>query len=143
MIEIVIPGAPVPKGRPRFSGKTGHTYTPERTRNYEALIRLAAGDRMAGRPPFDGPIELTVDVRLPISGSWPKKRQAAARSGDERPVKRPDCDNFLKIALDALNLIVWNDDSQVVDARVSKHYSDTPGMTVRIAPITPHQGVFQ
>lgn len=142
MIEIVLPGEPVPKGRPRFSRATGHTYTPERTANYEALIRLAAGEQMRGEPPLSGAMAITVDVYLAISASWSKKRQAAARAGTERPVKRPDADNFLKGALDACNMIVWNDDAQVVDARVTKHYSDRPRLEIRVQPITD-QGVFQ
>ncbi|MEW8997914.1 MAG: RusA family crossover junction endodeoxyribonuclease [Thermoanaerobacter sp.] len=33
--KIVVPGRPVPKGRPRFA--KGHAYTPEKTRMYEEL----------------------------------------------------------------------------------------------------------
>ena len=33
MIRIVLAGDPVAKGRPRFSRKTGHTYTPEKLNN--------------------------------------------------------------------------------------------------------------
>lgn len=37
-ISIMIEGAPVPKGRPRFM-RNGHTYTPEKTRQAEAYVR--------------------------------------------------------------------------------------------------------
>lgn len=37
MISFTIEGVPVPKGRPRFT-RSGHTYTPDTTRKYEALV---------------------------------------------------------------------------------------------------------
>lgn len=36
-IEFTVPGAPVGKGRPRFM-KNGHTYTPQKTRDYEGKV---------------------------------------------------------------------------------------------------------
>ena len=37
--ELTIPGEPVGKGRPRFT-KNGHSFTPEKTVNYENLVKL-------------------------------------------------------------------------------------------------------
>ena len=36
-VEFTVPGIPVGKGRPRFM-KNGHTYTPQRTRDYEDKV---------------------------------------------------------------------------------------------------------
>lgn len=141
MIEIVLLGKPVAKGRPRFVKETGHTFTPTRTREYEAALKYAAIEVMGDRPPLDGPLYLEIDVKLPIPQSWPKKRQAAARSGQERPTKKPDFDNYAKV-IDACNLVVWIDDGQIVDARVRKAYSDKPGMWIRVSPILT-DGVFE
>lgn len=139
MIEIVVLGVPVAKGRPRFSKDTGHVYTPEKTRNFEAALKYAAEQVMGDRIPLDGPLDLEIVVKLPIAKSWPKKKQADARSGALRPTKKPDFDNYAK-TVDALNMVVWQDDGQVVDARVRKFYSDKPGMWVRVKPI--EEGVF-
>lgn len=139
MIEIVVLGVPVAKGRPRFAKATGHTYTPEKTRNFEAALKYAAEQAMGDRPPLQGPISLEIDVKLPIAQSWPKKQQAAARSGALRPTKKPDFDNYAK-TVDALNMVVWLDDGQVVEASVRKTYSDKPGMWVRVKPLG--EGVF-
>lgn len=139
MIEIVVLGVPVAKGRPRFAKATGHTYTPEKTRNFEAALKYAAEQAMGDRPPLQGPISLEIKVKLPIAQSWPKKQQAAARSGALRPTKKPDFDNYAK-TVDALNMVVWLDDGQVVEATVSKNYSDKPGMWIRVKPI--EEGVF-
>ena len=139
MIEIVVLGIPVAKGRPRFSKATGHTYTPEKTRNFEAALKYAAEQVMGDRPPLDGPLRVQITVKLPIPASWAKKQQAAARSGALRPTKKPDFDNYTK-TVDALNQVVWLDDGQVVEAAVSKFYSDKPGMWVRVQPL--EEGVF-
>lgn len=134
MIEIVLLGTPRGKERPRLT-KSGHVYTPEKTRNYEAALKYAAQQAMGDRPPLDGPLTMSMSVVVPIPQSWPKKRQEAARSGLEWPTKKPDGDNFLKMK-DALNLVVWIDDSQIVREYVEKKYGDKPGMTIRVGPIS-------
>ena len=40
-VEIELSGQPVGKGRPRFT-KTGHAYTPEKTKEYERRLHAAA-----------------------------------------------------------------------------------------------------
>ena len=140
MIEIVLLGAPRGKERPRGT-KDGQFYTPDKTRNYEAALKLAAGQVMGERPLLEGPLELDIIIRRPIPRSWSKKRQAAARSGVLRPTSKPDFDNYAK-TVDALNLIVWIDDSQVVDGRVRKFYSDKPGMFITVRPILLEEGIF-
>lgn len=137
-VEIVLYGAPRGKERPRGT-KDGHFYTPEKTRSYEAALKYVAGTVMADRPLLSGPLQLDMIVRVPIATSWPKKRQEDARSGRERPTKKPDFDNYAKV-VDALNLIVWTDDAQIVDGRVRKFYSDKPGMWITIWPAG--EGVF-
>ena len=133
MIEIVLLGAHRGKERPRAT-RGGHVYTPEKTINYEAALKYAAMQVMGDRAPLDGPLHIDLDIVLPISPSWPKKRQAAARAGGEWPTKKPDYDNVAKM-LDALNLVVWIDDGQIVSANIRKRYGDKPGLWVKVKPI--------
>ena len=58
-IKIVIPGRPVPKGRPRF-GRGGNVYTPKRTREYEELVGWYA--KQCIPEPLKGDIELHIKV---------------------------------------------------------------------------------
>lgn len=142
MIEIVVLGRPVAKGRPRFS-KDGHTYTPEKTRNFEAVLKYAAEQVMGQRPPLEGPLALDMLVVAPIPVSWAKKRQDAARAGVLLPTGRPDWDNFAK-TIDACNLVVWVDDGQIVDARVRKRYGDKPGTWIKVSQLNePTGGIFE
>jgi Holliday junction resolvase RusA-like endonuclease len=139
LIEIVLLGKPVAKGRPRFNKETGAAYTPEKTRTYEQMLRLAAEDAMAGRPPLEGPLRLEMRVVAPIPPSWSKRKQDAARAGDLLPTGKPDWDNFGKV-VDAGNLVLWVDDGQIVDGRVRKSYGDKPGMFITVEPVPT--GVF-
>lgn len=134
MIRIVLAGEPRGKGRPRFSRKTGRTYTPEQTRTYEAQLAWAAQVQMAGRPPLIGPLAVTIIARKSVPASFSKKQKAAAAAGALRPTVKPDFDNFAK-CVDALNKIVWNDDAQVVEARVRKFYSEKPEMEICVSPL--------
>ena len=139
-VAIYLAGAPLAKGRHRTT-KTGHTFTPERTRSFEARLAWAAQEAMGGRPPLEGPLAVDVVIRMPVPVSKPKKWQAAALAGEIRPTKKPDADNFAKM-LDACNLIAWVDDSQIVRLVVEKFYSDQPGFLAKVAPINPKTGVF-
>lgn len=126
-LSIVIPGVPVPKGRPRLSTFGGHAraYTPGKTRRYEDLIRLEGGRAMEERPLLVGPLAVEVRAFVPIPKSLNKTKTAAAMAGTLRPITRPDVDNYSKM-IDGLNGIAWDDDSQVVSLLSTKHYSDRP-----------------
>ena len=135
MIEIVVPQTPVGKGRARFVKATGRTYTPQKTVAFEGLVALAGQEAMAGAAPLDGPLKVVVSAYFPVPASKPKKWQAAALDGRIRPTKKPDGDNVLKAIADALNLIVWIDDAQIVDATVRKFYARIPKTMVQIVEI--------
>jgi Holliday junction resolvase RusA-like endonuclease len=122
----------VGKGRPRFVRATGRTYTPAKTANYEAILAAAGIDAMIheGWHPLAGPLEVRVTAFMPIPRSWSRKKQQAALEGAIRPGK-PDADNILK-TLDALNNIVWRDDAQIAEARVSKLYDAQPRLEIEV-----------
>jgi len=135
-IVIELAGTPLGKGRPRFMRRTGHAYTPEKTRNFEGNLRLAAQDIMAGRAPMEGPLCVRVEAHFPIPKSWSKTKQAGARLGAYRPTTKPDWENIAKM-LDAFNEIVWRDDSQVVEGVIAKFYSDRPRLRVEVSQSLP------
>lgn len=105
-------------------------FTPQRQRNYMAVLKQYAADAMVGRPPFDGPVEMTVVATWP----WPKSLSAKKRAlpGAERKKTTPDADNITKIIKDALNLIVFTDDARISDLHVAKRFGDCPGVAVEV-----------
>lgn len=137
-ISIVVPGEPAAKGRPRIGRmKNGRpvAITPTKTRTREGVIASLAIEAMAGRPPLDGPVALSVTAIFAIGKSWSKKTVAAALAGFTRPTKRPDGDNLLKLAADSLNSIVYVDDAQVVEATVSKAWGRVPQTIITVKPV--------
>ena len=133
MIQFTIPGEPVPQARPRLS-KTGIAYTPEKSRRYKEYIRLLASAKMAGKTPLEGPLCLSVRVYRSVPKSRSKKWQTEAKTGKERPIQKPDLDNYIKAVQDGLNGIVWHDDSQIVTygAPFGKFYDDGGGPRVEV-----------
>jgi Holliday junction resolvase RusA-like endonuclease len=44
--------------------------------------------------------------------------------------------------IDACNLIVWIDDSQIVRSTITKRYGDTPGVWISVRPAQSTEGIF-
>lgn len=56
-----------------------------------------------------------------------------------KPIKKPDIDNILKILLDALNGIAFEDDIQIVSVIAEKFFSDEDFIEFEILPIVSHE----
>jgi Holliday junction resolvase RusA-like endonuclease len=135
MIVIELEGAPLGKGRPRFTSWGGpkHAYTPARTAAYEQALGYMALQAMRGKKPLTEAVRVVVTASMPIPKSWPPSKRKGALVGAIRPTGKPDCDNILKM-LDALNKIVWLDDAQVVSAEIHKIYSSRPRLVIEVHP---------
>lgn len=138
MIAFELPGEPRGKGRPRsrVAWTKGDkpfvaVYTDAETRAYERALALAAKVAMRGKEPMGGPLRAFVAAYMSVPGSWSNSKRDAALVGKIRPMGRPDVDNMLKV-IDALNKIVWTDDSVVVDVRVAKFYSERPRLVIKV-----------
>ena len=101
--RFTIPGEPVSKARARFT-KSGHSYTPEKTKEGEQRVALAFRAKVKGTP-RDNEIAYRVEARF-YNGT----RQ------------RRDVDNMVKLILDGLNGIAWLDDNQVTQIAARKSY---------------------
>jgi Holliday junction resolvase RusA-like endonuclease len=132
MVTMKVDGVPVPKGRARYVRRGNHisTYTPEKTRTYETLIKDAARQAMGVSEPLETPVSLYLYIRVPIPASATKKRLQAIASGDEKPTKKPDASNVLKSVEDGMNGVVYKDDSQIVNIHVTKVFSSEPGVDI-------------
>lgn len=97
MTTFVVPGPPIPKGRPRLNTHTGVWYTPTRTKHYEELVAECA---------------MTSGLRLE-----PKKKYALEITLYVSTY-RGDCSNVAKSLEDGLNTYAKHDgwdDRQIVD----------------------------
>ena len=134
-VHLRVDGLVIGKGRPRFSRKTGTAYTPERTVSYENLVAWHAQGVMKGRPLIVGPVRVEISIYVQIPVSKTKKFKTAAASGALWPTGTPDIDNAVKGIFDAINKVVWLDDSQVVSLCATKSYSDRPRFEMTIVEI--------
>ena len=142
LIVICVPGKPEPQRRAKaraITTKSGRTmaqvYDPAVSRNWKAAARIAAAEKMQGRPVLLGPVRVSVLAQFAVPRGWPAWKQEAALAGTIKHTTRPDADNLLKPAKDALKSIVWQDDSQVVDEQALKEYSLRPALWIKVTPL--------
>lgn len=136
-VVFTVPGEPQGKGRPRIGrvGTQARMFTPAKTVAYEGLVALAAQEAMQGRELITGPVLLEMRMLHPVPASWSKKKSAAALEGDVMPTVKCDADNCLKAICDALNKVLWRDDTQVVNVSLAKRYDEAPRVEVRVVPL--------
>ena len=133
-IFFEIPGDAQAQGRPR-AGKTKRgkvvMYDPQESRDYKSYVRLIASQHRPNNP-LEGQLEVFINIYRRMPKSITKKRRQAVIEGIHRPITKPDLTNIAKGIEDALNGIIYKDDSQIVDLHISKYYSDRPRVEVQI-----------
>lgn len=132
MVVFTVEGIPQGKGRPRFRRTPNfvQTYTDAKTKSYENAIRAGAGVAMGSSSPLESPVSVDLYIRVPCPSSFSKRRQNECFEGRERPTKKPDIDNIIKAYLDAMNGVIYIDDTQVVRVSAKKVYSMVAGVDV-------------
>ena len=136
MIEFTIRGNPVPAGRPRATTRNGNVrmYDPAKSRHFKQYVKLAAS-QYAPEELITGPIFLEVNIFRPIPKSFSKKKMTEDEEMKIRPITKPDASNFVKLVEDALNGVIYKDDSQIVSLVVHKFYSGSPRIKVLVDEI--------
>ena len=105
---------PVAKGRPRFNRKTGTTYTPKRTDQFEAALRKEVENILGYGQEY--PVFLlseTLAVDLDFVFQRPKEMEKKPEKHGRDLLWRgigEDIDNLLKAVFDSLNGVIWEDD---------------------------------
>lgn len=123
-IELIIPGKPRGKGRPRFGN--GTAYTDKETAEY-GLTALQTGLK-----PLSGAVHMDITAYYPIPRSGSKASRLKRERGEEYPLVKPDIDNITKIIMDALNGYAYADDKQVISVTAIKKYGREPKVVVRV-----------
>lgn len=127
---FTVKGDPRGKQRPRLT-RSGIVYTPSETTHYEKSVK--ASYYMAGGTKIEGPVKITVWAFLRIPES--KSAKAKMEMSGQPATKKPDIDNILKIILDGLNGVAYDDDKQVVQATVYKGYRTEPSVVVDVEAV--------
>ena len=133
IVTFEVEGDPVPKGRPRFArrGQFVQTYTDAKTIDYETHVAMKARQAIGASEPLQGALTVFLYLRYAVPPSYSKKRKEACLNDLEYP-KRVDIDNCYKSITDAMNGIVYLDDSQIVEAHITKVYHEQGGANVMV-----------
>jgi Holliday junction resolvase RusA-like endonuclease len=133
VVTFSVDGDPVPKGRPRFArrGTFVQTYTDAKTIDYETQVAMKARHAIGASEPLQGALTVFLYLRYAVPASYSKKRKEACLNDLEYP-KRVDIDNCYKSITDAMNGIVYLDDSQIVEAHITKVYHEIAGANVMV-----------
>ena len=136
IVDFTVDGVPVGKGRPKFArrGNFVTAYTPAKTKTYEEQVALVSQNAMKteNKVICPSPVQLNMDIFVPIPKSWSKIKRERALNGVEYPTTKPDSSNILKSIEDAMNGIVFEDDKQIINHCITKRYSDNPRVEVRV-----------
>lgn len=131
---------PVEQARPRATrmGKGIRLYDPKKVTIFKRQLGMLAKQQMLDRglEPYDGPLEVHMEFYRPVQASISKKERSRRLSGVHRPTVKPDLDNYIKSASDALNGIIWTDDNLIVSLQADKFYSERPYLVVEIRSST-------
>lgn len=131
MIEFEMLGKPLGKARPRVTRK-GFTYTPQKTVNYESLIRYTFQSKFPNHKPFEGIVKATITAIYEIPKSYTKKKINEIKEHNYLYNHKSDCDNIAKIVLDSLNGIAYRDDAQVAILNVCKLYGERSKIIIKL-----------
>ncbi len=112
MIQFWVPGNPIPKQSFRY--KKGGGYQPKRVTEWQEAVGWCAKAAMAGAEPLEGMLRVELNCKR-------KNKRGVDVGNLEKPI------------LDACNKIVWEDDVQIVDLRITKtHDKENPGVLVTV-----------
>lgn len=128
-----IPGPPIAWKRPRLNGKRFFDAQAKQKKDIQYLIQNLAERSLLNAEA----LKVVIEYQMPIPKSWSRRRRLDAIGKPH--VSRPDLSNLIKFIEDALNGIMWKDDSLIYELHCRKFYSEVP-RTSFIVDDTPRCG---
>jgi len=145
IINLVHNGEPKPYARQRFTFRGKHSYNPrgdymldlkkefnsQISEEQKNLIKLIINNQ--DKKDNDYYVEVEGDFYIKIPTADSKKLREKKLSGEYKPtVSRGDVDNYIKLILDVLHDVVYDDDRHVTKIISEKHYAEEPKVELRI-----------
>jgi Holliday junction resolvase RusA-like endonuclease len=130
-------GTPKPKQSFRFT-KTGHRYQKADVVQHERSLAIQVMEVLPqGFVPFDVPIEMKCVFVFPYPASFNKKKLAEAKEGKVfyKDTKPDVTDNLNKGVCDAMEGLVFINDSRIAKFSAEKIYGDTPRTEIWITKL--------
>ena len=139
-LHFFVPGKARTSGSKRpFVLKTGRAIlvpASKKQKPWQDAVKWSAMQAFLRQIPWEGPLLL----RLVFTRVRPKNHYGQGRNAgvlkdwakDLRPTGAPDVLKLGRAVEDAMNGIVYNDDSQIVEEHLSKVYGKRPGVDVKV-----------
>lgn len=135
---LFVPGKPISKARPRFARRGNYvcTYKPSKEKAEEENFIYLVRQQLKALG-IVSPIEKGVAVKISCTFCFPLPESYSAKKKERVLLspytQKPDLDNLIKFAKDAMNKVVWEDDCQVVMyGPCVKKWATRPGTEILI-----------
>jgi len=135
-------GVAQPKGNMRAFHPKGMKFpiltdSNRNVKSWSQLVAQAASEAIQQLPEHDRAV-MTGAVRLSVRFFMPRPKKYTTKSRLQAPcITMPDWDKLSRAVGDALSQVVYRDDSQIVEAVVTKQYcalTDAPHADIRVEP---------
>lgn len=145
MISFFVAGRPAQRGSKRAmpNPKGGRPLMVDdnvRSKPWMAAVAAAGADAMNGRKLLEGPLRIEVSFCFSRPKSHFHQRKSGQVLRGDAPhfhSSKPDADKSLRAIGDALTGVVYRDDAQLADVRITKVYIDgSEGALIEVSPAT-------
>lgn len=124
-IKIEIDADPIPLQRARGTRKGFYDPQHIAKKNFAWAVKFQYPDQ-----PLNKPIKVSFKFSFKLPKSWSKKKKAALINKPHS--QTPDTSNLIKFAEDALNKIVWEDDSIISKIVAEKKWEEEAKTIIEI-----------
>jgi Holliday junction resolvase RusA-like endonuclease len=131
ILRFEIPGQPKAKKRAR---NTNNWHNPsDKDMNVIARIIWSQLPKNFKMIPKDVPVTVNIEWFFEPAKKQKTKKFIDLIKNDDYPyVKRIDRDNLDKLILDSCNKLLWYDDAQVYNGKLTKYYSMVPRTEIEV-----------
>ena len=129
--HIVLEGAPIPWKRAGINSR-GKEMTIYDKQYFEKKCAREEMRKQFLCEPLKGPVAISITFHMPIPTGTSQTARRKMIEGDKQHDRKPDVDNLLKYIFDAMNGVIFVDDSQICLVNARKIYSDSPRTEMRI-----------
>lgn len=139
MIRFFVAAVPRPGGskkafRHAHTGKVIVTDDAKGNREWKAAVSLFAREAYQG-PPLTGALRLSVQFLMPRPKSHYRTNGLLKPNAPTWHTKKPDTTKLVRSTEDALNGVLWVDDTLIVRQTAEKVYGDEVGAWVEVTQV--------
>jgi Holliday junction resolvase RusA-like endonuclease len=122
----------LPKSQKQTQYGRGTFYDPSREYKDALIWQMRS---YAPKSLLEGPLSVDLMFYLPVPKGVSKVKSRLMLAGQLFPHVRPDVDNLAYVVTNAMKMVYYKDDAQIIDLAMHKRYHETPKIVVKILTI--------